>query len=60
MAGRSNKPTGSSNPHTRGKKAKRGHLTLIKNLVEEVFDDGVMPWDEAAGSRVRGRGRADP
>ncbi len=35
-------------------------MTLVKNMVEEVFDDGVMPWDEAAGSRVRGEDGLTP
>ena len=41
---------GSGSHHTRGMKSNRGHLALV----EEVFDDGLMPWDEVTGSRVKG------
>lgn len=38
----------------KGRVAKRPHLTLVVDAVEEAFDDGLMPWDDeglSAGSQ---------
>jgi len=62
MADRKDKKT----THTTGNKAKRTHLTLVADVLNEVFDDEeVMPWSAdaqpvSAGSQVSDRGSNKP